>query len=170
MPLFVGARLDEELHLHLLEFAGAEDEVSGRDLVAEGLADLPDAERRLHARGVQHVDEVHEDALRRLGPQVVQPRLVVNRPEEGLQQSRELTRLAPLTAGAAVRAGDVGEPVFGRAPLLLLVFLLEVVGPVPLVALQTLDERVAEHVDVPGGLPYPLRQDDARVEPDDVVA
>src|SRR5690606_18207631 len=41
-PLVVGARLDEELHLHLLELARTEDEVSRRDLVAERLADLRD--------------------------------------------------------------------------------------------------------------------------------
>jgi hypothetical protein len=56
VPLLVGARLDEELHLHLLELAGAEDEVAGRDLVAERLADLRDAERRLLARVVMHVE------------------------------------------------------------------------------------------------------------------
>ncbi len=39
-------RRDEELHLHLLELAGAEDPVLRRDLVAEDLADLGDAERR----------------------------------------------------------------------------------------------------------------------------
>jgi hypothetical protein len=48
-PLLVGARLDEELHLHLLELAGPEDEVAGRDLVAERLPDLGDAERDLLA-------------------------------------------------------------------------------------------------------------------------
>jgi hypothetical protein len=47
VPLLVGAGLDEELHLHLLELAGAEDEVARRDLVAERLADLPDPERDL---------------------------------------------------------------------------------------------------------------------------
>ena len=60
----------EELELHLLELAGAEHEVARRDLVAEALADLRDAERRLLAAGVEHVLEVHEHALRRLGPQV----------------------------------------------------------------------------------------------------
>ena len=34
-PFEVGAGLAEELQLHLLEFAHAEDEVAGRDLVAE---------------------------------------------------------------------------------------------------------------------------------------
>ena len=40
---------DEELQLHLLEFAGAEREVARVDLVAEGLADLAHAERHLLA-------------------------------------------------------------------------------------------------------------------------
>lgn len=44
LPLLVLARLDEEFHLHLFELAGAEDEVAGGDLVAEGLAHLRDAE------------------------------------------------------------------------------------------------------------------------------
>ena len=43
-PVEVGAGLAEELQLHLLELAGAEGEVAGRDLVAEALADLRDAE------------------------------------------------------------------------------------------------------------------------------
>ena len=50
VPLLVGPGLDEELHLHLLELTGTEDEVARRDLVAERLADLRDAERRLLAR------------------------------------------------------------------------------------------------------------------------
>ena len=66
----VRARLDEELHLHLLELARAEDEVPGRDLVAERLADLRDAERHLLPRRLLHVQEVHVDALRRLRAQV----------------------------------------------------------------------------------------------------
>src|SRR5690606_34288566 len=50
-PILVGSRLHEELHLHLLELAGAEDEVAGGDLVAERLADLGDPEGNLLARG-----------------------------------------------------------------------------------------------------------------------
>ena len=63
----------EELDLHLLELAGAEDEVARRDLVAERLADLGDPERRLLARELQDVLEVDEDALRGLGAQVDRP-------------------------------------------------------------------------------------------------
>ena len=43
-PLEVGAGLAEELQLHLLKLPGAEGEVAGGDLVAEGLADLADPE------------------------------------------------------------------------------------------------------------------------------
>ena len=73
VPVLVGAWLDEELHLHLLELAGAEDEVPRRDLVPERLADLADAERDLPARGLLDVLEVDEDSLGGLGPQVRQP-------------------------------------------------------------------------------------------------
>ena len=70
VPLRALGGRHEELELHLLELAGAEDEVAGRDLVAEALADLGDAERRLLAAGLQHVDEVDEHALRGLGAHV----------------------------------------------------------------------------------------------------
>ncbi len=76
VPLRRGGRLDEELHLHLLELTGPEDEIARGDLVAEALADLADAERRLLACGGHHVGEVDEDALRGFGPQVVQPPLL----------------------------------------------------------------------------------------------
>src|SRR5690606_24527312 len=55
-PFLIGARLDEELRLLLLELASAEDEVAGRDLVAERLADLGDAEGDLLARGSLDVE------------------------------------------------------------------------------------------------------------------
>ena len=170
VPLLVGAGLDEELHLHLLELAGAEDEVARRDLVAEALADLRDAERRLAPRRVQHVEEVDEDALRGLRPQVVHVVLRLDRAEERLQHHVEVTRLGPLAAGAAVRARDVGQPVLRRLAVLGLVRLFELVGAVPLVAVQALDERVGEHVQVAGGLPHLRGEDDRGVQADDVVA
>src|SRR5579863_2985002 len=81
VPVLVGARLDEELHLHLLELAGPEDEVARGDLVAERLANLPDAERDLLPRGLEHVAEVDEDPLRGLRAQVSEPRLILGGPE-----------------------------------------------------------------------------------------
>src|SRR5680860_416349 len=95
VPLLVLARLDEELHLHLLELASAEDEVAGGDLVAEALADLADAERWLVTRGVHHVREVHEDALRGLRTKEVQALLGLDGAEVGLEQAVEHPWLAP---------------------------------------------------------------------------
>ena len=66
VPTLVGTRLDEEFHLHLLELARAEDEVTGRDLVAERLAYLPDSEGRLYPARTHHVREIDEDSLRGL--------------------------------------------------------------------------------------------------------
>ena len=70
VPLLRLGRRHEELHLHLLELEGAEDEVPRRDLVAERLPDLRDPERRLPARDLGDVLEVDEDALRGLGAEV----------------------------------------------------------------------------------------------------
>jgi len=86
-PVRVG--MDEVLHFHLLELARAEDEVPRRDLVAERLPDLRDAERQLHAAGVDHVAEVDEHALRRLGPQVGDRRRVAHRADVRLEHHVE---------------------------------------------------------------------------------
>ena len=170
VPLLVRAGLDEELHLHLLELAGAEDEVARRDLVAEGLADLADAERRLLAGGGEHVAEVDEDALRRLGAQVVQPLFAGDGAEVGLEQAGELLGLGPFAAGAAVGAGDVLEAVLGGAALLFLEFFLEVVRAVALVAGEAFNQRVGEDIDVAGGFPDLAGQDDGGVQAHHVFA
>ena len=59
----------EELDLHLLELARAEREIARRDLVAETLADLGDAERNSHPGAVDDVLEIDEDPLGRLRAQ-----------------------------------------------------------------------------------------------------
>ena len=169
VPLLVGAGLDEELHLHLLELPGPEDEVARRDLVPERLAHLTDAEGRLLPAGLHHVGEIDEDALGGLRAQVVQAGLVLDRAQIGLQHHVEVARLRPLAPGAAVRAGDLVQA--GGGPTLpVLELLLEVVGPEPLVTGQALGQRIAEHPDVAGGHPDRAGQDDRGVEADDVVA
>src|SRR3989344_4504652 len=60
----------EELELHLLELPGAEEEITRRDLVAEGLPHLSDAERQLHARVVGYKLEVGEHELGGLRPEI----------------------------------------------------------------------------------------------------
>ena len=49
VTLLLCTRLDEELHLHLLKFTHAEDELARDDFVAEGLSDLGNAKRRQHS-------------------------------------------------------------------------------------------------------------------------
>ena len=95
-PLVVAAGLDEELHLCLLELAGAEDEVPRRDLVAERLAQLRDPEGHALPRGLLHVQEVHVRSLGRLRPQVHDRGVLLDRPHEGLEHEVEEARLFPL--------------------------------------------------------------------------
>ena len=105
-PLEVRTRLTEELQLHLLEFTHAENEVARRDLVAERLADLADAERQLAARGALHVDEVHKDALRRLRAKIHGVLRVLRDALERLEHQVELTDIREVVL-AARRAADV---------------------------------------------------------------
>ena len=155
MPLLVRPRLDEELHLHLLELAHAEDEVPGGDLVPEGLPDLRDPERDLATCRLLHRREVHEHPLSGLGSEVDVLRSVFDgthvRPEHQVEVARVRERVVA-TVGAGLRVPR------------------QIVRTEPLVAVPALDERVREDLEVPARLPYLRRHDDGRVEPDDVVA
>ena len=156
-PLKVGARLAEELELHLLELAHAEDEVARRDLVAEGLADLADAERELFARGALDVIEVDEDALRGLGTEVDGVLCVLGHALERLEHEVELTDIGEVVL-AAGGAGDVvlfdkvlhlllGEGVDGLGKLeagLGAPVLDDLVGAEALMALAAVHQRIGE--------------------------
>src|SRR5207244_12703483 len=83
----------EVLELHLLELARAEDEVARGDLVAKRLADLRDPEGRFLARELEHVLEVDEDPLRRLGAQVRGRARLLHRADRGLEHEVEVPRL-----------------------------------------------------------------------------
>ena len=93
--------MDEILHLHLLEFPGAEDEVARGDLVAERLTDLGDAEGQFHAGGVDDGFEVHEHALGRFRAQVGERGAVAQRADVGLEHHVEV-------AGGREAAGLAG--------------------------------------------------------------
>src|SRR5438094_320472 len=151
-PRIVVTGPHEELELHLLELARAEEEVAGRDLVAEGLANLRDAEGNLETRSLDHVPEVDEDALGRLRPEVGDVRRVLHGADEGLEHQVELARLGELAATRRAR----------RA--------LEVVGTETLLAAPAVDERIGEAREMPGGFPHRGVHDEGRVDPDDVVA
>ena len=164
-PLEVGAGLAEELQLHLLELAHAEDEVAGRDLVAEGFAYLPYAERHALSRGALDVLEVDEYALRGLGTEIDGVRRVLGDALEGLEHQVELAyggeiRLAAHGADDAflldvvlhlpVRpAGDGAVDA-----LLLHVVLNEVVRTVARLAGLAVHERIGKAAYMPRRLPH----------------
>ena len=160
-PLGVGAGLHEELHLHLLELAGPEDEVPGRDLVPERLADLGDPERNALPRALQHVEVVDVDALRRLRPQVDHRRLFLDRPHERLEHEVEHPRLGerpPGAADGALRVGLAGRALDAR-----------VVGAEAVLAVPAVDQRIGEAGDVAGRLPDLRMHQDRGIEALDVV-
>ena len=160
-PLKVGAGLAEELKLHLLELAHAEDEVARRDLVAEGFTDLADTERQLFARGALDVIEVDKDALRGLGTEVDGVLRILGHALEGLEHQVKLADVGEVML-AAGGAGNVvlfdkvlhlllGEGVDGLgeleagfgAPVL-----DDLVGAEALVALAAVHQRVGEAAEV----------------------
>ncbi len=154
VPVLVGAGLDEELHLHLLELPLAEDEVPRGDLVAERSADLRDPEGDLLAAHLLDRPEVDEHPLCGLGAQVHRVLGVLDRAHVRLEHQVEV---AGLREGrlTAVRAYDR----FG-----------EFISAEPLVAVQALDQGVGEDLEVAGCLPDLGRHDHGSIEPDDVVA
>lgn len=69
---FVFARHHEIFQLRLFKLAHAENEVARRDLVAERLADLGNAERQLAGSGVNHVLKLGKDSLCGFRPQIAE--------------------------------------------------------------------------------------------------
>ena len=105
-PLEVGAGLAEELKLHLLELAGTEREVAGRNLVTEALADLADTEGNLLAARALNVFEVYKDTLGSLGTEVNCILRILGNALEGLEHQVELTNVGEIVL-AAGRARNV---------------------------------------------------------------
>ena len=134
----------------------------GRDLVAERLADLRDAERRLAAGELGDVLEVDEDALRRLraGGNIRSP-----------VSSTAPTRVSNMRLNwrASVRSQSLGLARALARPLAAL-RVVEMVGAEAQLADAAVDERIGEAADVTRRLPDLRVQDDRRVERDDVVA
>ena len=165
-PLQIGAGLAEELQLHLLELPDAEDEVARGDLVAEGLTDLAHAEGQLAAGGALGVDEVGEDALRRLRPQVHGVLGILGDALERLEHQVELTDVGEVVL-AAGGAGDVlvldevlhlllGEGVDGLGQLHavgLAPVLDELVGAEALLALLAVHQGIGEAGQMAAGHP-----------------
>src|SRR5687768_16454461 len=143
----VRARLHEELHLHLLEFPRAEDEVPRRYLVPERFSYLRDPERHLLPGALKHVEIVDVDALCGLRPEVHDCGLLLDRPHERLEHEIEEARLGE---GAAVSAdGTLPVRLAGRA------LDARVVRSEAVLALPAIDQRIGESRNVARGLPDP---------------
>ena len=166
-PLQLGAGLAEKLQLHLLELTGAEGEVAGGDLVAEGLAHLAHAEGQLLPGGALDVLEVDENALGRLRTQVHGVLRVLGDALEGLEHQVELTDVGPVAA-AAGGAGDVvrldeilhlalAQRIHGLAQVkvvFLAPLLDDLVGAEALLALLAVHQGVREASHVTGSHPH----------------
>ena len=103
-PLQLCARPAEELQLHLLEFAGAESEIARSDLIAEGLADLANAEGQFFPRRAGDILEIDEDALRRFRSEIDRGSGIFVDALEGLEHQIELAdiRKVALAAGQGI--------------------------------------------------------------------
>ena len=93
-----------------------------------------------------------------------------DRTEIGLEHHVELAGLSPLTRLPRFRIPDIGKPVGWRMPVLLLIRLNEMVGTITLVRDQRLDQRVVEHLDMPGANPHVARQDDRGVQAYNIIS
>ena len=102
-PIQLSTRFDKELHFHLLELPHPEYELTGHNLVAEGLSYLRNTERNLHPAGLLHVKIVYEYALCGLRTQVYGARSISRAAHTGLEHKIELAYVSPV-AGSADRA------------------------------------------------------------------
>ena len=175
-PLQVGAGLAEELQLHLLELADAEDEVARGDLVAEGLAHLAHAEGNLPAGGALDVLEVDEDALGCLGAQIDRCSGILVDALEGLEHQVELAdvgeiALAAAGAGHLMLADEAHQLVVVHGldvdvqSVLVDEALHQLVGAMAHFAGLAVNQRIVEGAHVAGGHPHLRVHQDGGVQP-----
>ena len=101
----------------------------------------------------------------------MQAGLVIDGTKEGLKQARERLGFGPLAAHATVRACHVFQRKGGFFNALLICELFnELVFAGTLVAVQALNERVGEGLDVSGRNPHLAGQDHRGVQADNVCA
>ena len=105
-PVEIRSRLAEEFQLHLLKLACTERKVPRCDLIAEGLADLPDTERKFLARCPLHIFKVHKNTLSSLRAKVYGILCILRNTLERLEHQVKLTDVSKIVL-AAGRTGDI---------------------------------------------------------------
>src|SRR5690606_17157263 len=103
VPFFRRFGVAEELDFHLLELPRTEREVPRRNLVAETLADLRDANRNANPRAIADVLEVDKDTLGGLGTEEGPPFLSGQRADGGGEHQVKIARL-----GQRARLAGIG--------------------------------------------------------------
>ena len=155
-PLLHLAGMHEELQIPLLELALAEQEVARRDLVAEGLPDLANAKRYLHARGLQYVFVVQVDVLARFTAQVGLHALALDHADVGFHHQVEGARLGQFATT-------------DRAFVLRQVLRWQVIDAETAFAILAVHQPVDKVLDMPAGLPHTRMGDDRALDADDVI-
>src|SRR6476620_1802804 len=161
-PFHIRTGLDEELHLHLLKFTRAENEIPRRDFVSESFSDLRNSKRNFLPRGLLNIQEVHVRSLRSFRPQINNCRGVFHRTHERLEHEIEQTRCTQRSLHSTRGALSVGSS--GRA------LDLGIVSAKSFFAVAAIDKRIDKPADVTARFPHPWMHQDCRIQAFDVVA
>ena len=92
MGLLVLAGPHEVLHLHLFEFARAENEVSRSYLIAKRFTNLRDTEGKFAPARCQHVQKIDEYTLRRFRAEIDKRRRIVFRSSTNVSLEHQVKR------------------------------------------------------------------------------
>ena len=141
-PFIFGTRRDKVLHLHLFEFARAEQKILGVDLVAKGLADLGDSKGKLFSHRRLDIQKVDKDTLGGFGTQIDPAAVLFHGADKSLEHQVEIARFGenfPVAAHWALTGCSL--------------LLAQHVVAEARIAVATIDHRIGETSDVTGGLP-----------------
>lgn len=171
---FPGGFSGEVLNFHLFEFDDSKHKVAGGDFVAEGFADLGDAEGEFNSNGIDDIFVVEEDGLGRFGAQVGDVAVGAGLAHVGLKHEVEVARLGKI-GGATFGAFDfVFMDQIGHLREVQVVRILmqglfdEVVAAEAAFTGFAVDEGVAKSIDVARGFPCFGMEENRAVETDHV--
>ena len=104
-PLKVGIGFAEEFAFHLLKFAGSENKVTGGYLVAEGLTNLANTERKFLSCCSLNICKVYENTLSSFGAEVNLVFSILSNTDKGFEHKVEFSDICKI-GFAAFRANN----------------------------------------------------------------